>query len=160
MDDELRGVKGWLLAFVIIIALVSPGLLALGVWRELDTDAAAELDNIPIFASIRTLTWATVAFAAVVGWFVAWRLVAIHNWTSVRLAIAGIWLGSVGTIVIHYIGATWLTGVSGDLFIATPEPQVFIRPFAFGLVWTAYLLKSERVANTYRGVEEDVQVFE
>src|SRR5205085_887296 len=100
MDDDLRGVKGWLLTFVIIIALVSPGLSALETWRELHSGATAEFSNIPIFASIRILAWGTVAFAALVGWFVAWRLVAIHNWTSVRLAIGGIWLGSLGTNVI------------------------------------------------------------
>ena len=70
MDDDLRGVKGWLLTFVIIIALVSPGLSALETWRELHSGATAEFSNIPIFASIRILAWGTVAFAALVGWFV------------------------------------------------------------------------------------------
>jgi len=160
MDDDLRGVKGWLLTFVIIIALVSPGLSALETWRELHSGATAEFSNIPIFASIRILAWGTVAFAALVGWFVAWRLVAIHNWTSVRLAIGGIWLGSLGTNVIFYVGATWFIGISGDLLLVTAEPQEFVRPFIFGLIWTSYLLKSERVQNTYRGGEEQAEVFE
>ena len=161
MDDELRGVKGWLLTFVIIMAVVSPGWAAIRTYTDLYTGDAAYLGDLPTFAAIRTLAWATVGFAALVGWFVAWRLVAIHNWMSVRLAIAGIWLGSVGTLVIQYFGATWFIGLSGDLLLAVAEPQDFIRPFIFGIVWTSYLLKSERVANTYReSTQEQAGVFE
>ena len=43
MDDELRGVKGWLLAFVIIIAVVSPAWGAITIYRELYTGQAAYL---------------------------------------------------------------------------------------------------------------------
>ncbi len=160
MDDELRGVKGWLLTFVIIMAVVSPGWAAVRTYVELYTGDAAFYGDTPIFSSLRTLAWATVGFAAVVGWFVAWRLVAIHNWMSVRIAIAGIWLASVGTIAIQYFGATTFVGIPGDLLLSVAQPQDFIRPFIFGIVWTAYLLKSERVENTYRGGVEQAEVFE
>jgi hypothetical protein len=160
MDGELRGVKGWLLTFVIIIAVVSPGYAAIRTYTDLYTGAMAGLGDVPIIASIRNLSWATVAFAALVGWFVAWRLLAVHNWMSVRLAIAGIWLGSVGTIVLQYVGATWFLGIPGDMLLSSAEPQEYIRPFIFGIVWTAYLLKSERVANTYRNPDEQAEVFE
>jgi hypothetical protein len=36
-----------------------------------------------------------------------------------------------------------------------------IRPFGFAIIWTSYLLKSERVANTYREAGgEQAEVFE
>lgn len=160
MDDELKGVKGWLLTFVIIIAIVSPGWAAIRTYSDLHTGAADYLGDSPLFTSIRTLAWATVAFACLVGWFVAWRLLSIFNWTSVRIAIAGIWLSSVGTLVIQYFGAVWFVGIPGDLLFSTAQPQDFIRPLIFAIVWTSYLLKSERVANTYRDPGEQAEVFE
>ena len=159
MDDELKGVQGWLLAFVIIIALVSPGWAAVQTYIELHTGLAVYADN-PVLNSLRTVAWATVAFAFLVGWFVAYRLLAVHNWTSVHIAIAGIWLGSVGTLVFQYLGAVYVVGVPSDLLLSSAEPKDFIRPIIFGAVWTAYLLKSERVANTYRDPGEQAEVFE
>lgn len=160
MDHEPRGVKGWLAAFVVIIALISPGWAAVQVYRALHGENALLFDSVPEFSMLRTLAWSEVAFALIVGWFVAYRLLAVHNWTSVRIAIAGIWLSSVGTLAIEYAAVSWFLGLSPDLLLSAAGPQNFIRPFIFGLVWTAYLLKSERVANTYRGVEEEVEVFE
>src|SRR5687768_6651473 len=103
MDDELRGVKGWLLTYVIIMAVVSPLVSALMVYRELYTGEAAMLINVPVFDSLRTAAWTMVAFDAMIGWFVAWRLVTVHNWLSVQLAIAAMWFaavaGTIGSIV-------------------------------------------------------------
>lgn len=160
MDDELRGVKGWLLAFVIIIAVVSPGVSAVMVYRELYTGDAVFMADAPIFVTLRNLAWATVAFAAIVGWFVAYRLLAVHNWTSVRIAIAGIWLASVGTLVLEYFAITWLLDLPPEALAGQLGPQELIRPFIFGLIWTSYLLKSQRVENTYRGGGEQAEVFE
>jgi hypothetical protein len=160
MDDELRGVKGWLAAFVVIIAAVSPGWAAIQIYNGLYTGNAALLGDVPFIAALRTVGWSTVGFAALVGWFVAYRLLAVHNWTSVRIAVVGVWLASVGTIVLQYVGITYYVGLPADAFLLDAGPRDFIRPFIFGIVWTAYLLKSERVRNTYRGVEEDVEVFE
>ena len=160
MDDEVRGVKGWLLTFVIIMAVISPGWAAVQVYRGLYTGDAALMTGVPIFDSLRTVAWVTVGFAALVGWFVAWRMLAVHNWTSVRIAIAGIWLASVGTIALQYVGMTWFVGLPADMILLDTGPQDFIRPFIFGLIWTTYLLKSERVANTYRNPDEQAEVFE
>ncbi len=160
MDDELRGVQGWLLVFVIIIALVSPGWGAIQVYAELYTGQAAFLADEPLFASLRNVAWAMVAFTFLIGWFVAWRLLAVHNWTSVQIAIAGIWLSSVGSLVLEYVAVTWILGLPADALAGQLQPQDIIRPFVFGLIWTTYLLKSQRVENTYRGGEEQADVFE
>ena len=160
MDDELRGVKGWLLTFVIIIALVSPAWGAITIYRELYTGEAASLPETPMVSQIRTFFWATIAVRAAIGWFVAYRLVSIHNWLSVQIAIGGIWLVAVGGAIVEYAGLSYLTGLSFGDVMAETGPRGIIQPLGFGLIWTAYLLKSERVKNTYRGVEDDVEVFE
>ena len=160
MNGELRGVAGWLLVFVIIMAVISPLISAVMVYRELYTGEAAMLDGIPMFESLRTAGWAMVAFDALIGWFVAWRLVAIHNWLSVQLAIAAIWFAAVAGTVGTILALTAITGASAGDVLAASGPWEHIRPFIFCLIWTSYLLKSERVANTYRNPEEQAEVFE
>ena len=161
MDDELRGVKGWLLTFVIIMAVISPVVSVIMVYVELYTGEAAFLPDIPQVSQLRLFTWALVAVDAAIGWFAVYRLLAIHNWLSVQITIACVWIGSVGLMIIGLFGVTTITGATvGDLMAQGSGPGAIIQPFIFGLIWTAYLLKSERVKNTYRGVEDDVEVFE
>jgi hypothetical protein len=160
MDDELRGVKGWLLTFVIIIAVVSPVVSAIQVYHYLYNGPFAYGDGIPVVETVRTFEWALVGISALICWFAAWRLLAIFNWNSVKIAIACIWIVSVGGMIAEFAGLTMILGVDlGELLGATGAGAV-IRPFIFGLIWTSYLLKSERVANTYRGNEEQAEVFE
>lgn len=160
MDDELRGVKGWLLAFVIIIAIVSPAWGAISVYRELYTGPAAYLPDVPMVQQVKTFFWATIAVRVAIGWFAAYRLLAVHNWLSVQLAIACIWLVGVGGAIVEYAGLTYLTGLSFGDVMAEAGPRGIIQPIGFCLIWTAYLLKSQRVENTYRGGEEQADVFE
>jgi len=160
MDDELKGVKGWLLVFVLIMAVISPGWGAIQAYSALHTGNAVFLAEEPLFVSLRNVTWGVVAFTFVIGWIVAWRLLAIHNWTSVRIAIAGIWLSSVGSVILAYALITWVLGLPADALAGEVGVPQFIRPFIFGLIWTSYLLKSERVANTYRDPGEQAEVFE
>jgi hypothetical protein len=159
--DDLRGVKGWLLTFVIIMAVISPVASVIMVYVELYTGQAAYLPDIPQVAQLRMFTWALVAVDAVIGWFAVYRLLAIRNWLSVQITIACVWIGSVGIMIVGLFGVTAITGASvGDLMAEGAGPRTIIQPFGFALIWTAYLLKSERVKNTYRGVEEEVEVFE
>jgi hypothetical protein len=161
MDGELRGVKGWLLTFVIIMAVISPVWSAIRVYQEFYTGEAVYLPDVPMVSSIKSFTWAVVAADAVIGWIAAWRLVAVHNWRSVQIAIACIWLGSVGLAIVGYVGLTMITGLSFGDVLAESGPRGIIQPIGFGLIWTAYLLKSERVANTYRGgADEQAVIFE
>jgi hypothetical protein len=160
MDHELRGVKGWLLTYVIIMAVVSPLISAAMVYRELYTGQAAMLEGVPMFDSLKTAAWAMVAFDALIGWFVAWRLVSIHNWLSVQLAIAAMWFAAVAGTIGSILFLTSITGASVGDVIAASGPWEHIRPFIFCLIWTSYLLKSQRVENTYRGGGEQAGVFE
>ena len=160
MDDELRGVKGWLLTFVIIMAVVSPAWSIIQVYRELYSGQAAYLPDVPLVTQMKTFVWILVALDAAIGWLAAYRLVAIHNWLSVQIAIACVWIGSLGLRIVEYVGTTWITGVPFGDVLAETGPAPLIQPFIFGLIWTSYLLKSERVANTYRGSKEQAEIFE
>jgi hypothetical protein len=160
MDDELRGVKGWLLTFVIIMGVISPAWSIFNVYRELYTGQMALMPDVPLVRQIRTFAWILVAVDAAICWLAVYRLVAVHNWLSVQIAIGCIWVGSVGMRIVEYVGVTQLTGLSFGDAIAAAGAQTVIQPVIFSLIWTAYLLKSQRVANTYRGGGEQAEVFE
>jgi hypothetical protein len=160
MDDELRGVKGWLLTFVIIMAVISPLWSIFQVYRELYAGGMASLPDIPLVTQMKTFVWTLIAVDTAIGWFAAYRLVIVQNWRSVQIAIGCIWVGSLGLRIVEYVGTTWITGLSFGDVVAGTGPGPLIQPFIFGLIWTSYLLKSERVQNTYRGGEEQAEVFE
>lgn len=160
MDDELRGVKGWLLTFVIILGLVSPAWSAFRVYQEFHTGAGAALGDIPLFVQLKTYVWITIAVRAVIGWIAVYRLLTVFNWRSVQIAIGAVWLISVGGAIAQYAGLTWITGLQFSDVMAEVGPRGILTPLGFALIWTAYLLKSERVANTYRDPGEQADVFE
>lgn len=159
-EGEVRGVGGWLVFFILVMAVISPLVSIVQVYRELYGAPFAGLDDDPLLSTSRIFAWALVAVTAAIGWFVAWRMIGIHNWTSVKLAIAGIWIVGVGGMVAEYVGVTYISGIPLDALLAETGPRGVIQPFVFGLIWTSYLLKSERVANTYRGVEQQAEIFE
>ncbi len=160
MDDELKGVKGWLLTFVIIIAVVSPLAVLALLMRDLYGDPLVRAAYGDLWSSIESFEWGHAILTILAGWFIAWRLVMVHNWLSVKIAIAGIWLIAVGGVLTELLGVALITGVSfGDLLGASAGPGLF-RPLVFCGIWTAYLLKSERVANTYRDPGQQAEVFE
>jgi hypothetical protein len=159
-DGELRGVGGWLLFFIVIMAVISPVYAVVQVLRELYGAPFAGLDQDPLVSATRTFAWALIAVSTAICWFVAYRLISVHNWASVKLAIAGIWIVGVGGMVAEYAGVVLITGVPLGALLAETGPRGVIQPVVFGLIWTSYLLKSERVANTYRGAQEQAEVFE
>lgn len=160
MDGELRGVGGWLLTFVIIMAVISPAVSALMVYVELYTGDAALLSDMPEITQLKLFTWTLFAVDAAIGWFAAYRLVVIHNWRSVQIAIACIWIGSVGLLIVGFVGVMQITGLPMGEVLAANGPRGIVQPLIFSLIWTSYLLKSVRVANTYRGDEEQAEIFE
>jgi len=153
-------VGDWLLLFILIVAVISPVYAVVQVSRELYGAQFAGLDQNPLVETMRTFAWALIAVSAAICWFIAYRLISIHNWTSVKLAIAGIWIAGVGGMVVEYAGVVLITGVPLGALLAETGPVGVIQPFVFGLIWTSYLLKSDRVANTYRGAQEQAEVFE
>lgn len=160
MDDELRGVKGWLLTFVIIISVVSPAYAVYQISSSLYGGPFDAVGDTPLLQSLRTFEWTLAGVTTLICWFIAFRLIAVHNWTSVRIAIVGIWVAGVGSAIVEFTGVTMITGVDFGQIVAATGPRAIIQPIIFGLIWTSYLLKSERVQNTYRGADEQAEVFE
>lgn len=159
-DGELRGVGGWLVVFIVILTIISPGYGIYQVYSSLYEGPMGAAGDMPIVQTLRTFEWSLVGATTLLCWFIAYRLYAVHNWTSVKIAIGGIWIASLGGAIAEYAGISSITGVGVGDIIAETGPRGILQPFVFGLIWTSYLLKSQRVENTYRGGEEQADVFE
>ena len=127
------GMGGWLAVFVVTlglnaaVSLVVVGLLADDLLKATGPMADPRMHRYLIAAAALGL-WRSAGYA-----FLVWRLIGSRSRWTPRLAIAGIWLIGPGLWLAE--GATL--------------SRAAIGPFVYAAVWTAYLLRSDRVASTY-----------
>jgi hypothetical protein len=157
-DRYLRGVGGWLAFLVIVLAVLTP-LRVLVSTLQLYGDpeiAAAFGSRWALIQAIEIgLSVATVLFS----WYLAWRLNAVEVWRTVQIVIAGLWILSLGTLALEVLAVSLIGGLPLGAMVEATMFEV-VRGFVFAGIWTAYLLKSRRVANTYADRQEDVaEVF-
>jgi hypothetical protein len=76
-------------------------------------------------------------------------MVRLRNWRSVTLTIAGVWIMGPAEIGVDMLVAVTLLG-SEPGRIAGAEAGALARALMYSAIWTACLLRSKRVANTYR----------
>lgn len=148
---DLVGVHGWLFFFVIVLMVFSPLMLISGIFNELQLaekqvpEAIAE----EYWRNYKIRVW-SVAGAAI-GLMVAagYRLMTVHNASSVTFAIAALWLcGPVLTLIMILIPATAGAQIS-DIFASEQTATLLSGSFVSPIIWTIYLKTSRRVRNTY-----------
>jgi hypothetical protein len=107
---------------------------------------------------VQGLGWGLTALSVLGAWFLVWRLMKVESWQTVRIVIAGIWILGLGISALDILLAAWFSGFR-IIDVAAATAQDLIRSLIFAVVWTAYFLRSERVANTYlrEPDEEDLQ---
>lgn len=157
-DSDLRGIGGWLAFLIIVLAVFSPIGIAVSV---------AQIYNDPAIAAAFGERWGLMQsveiFLAVLDiagfWFVARRLNSVHVWQSVRIAIAGLWILGLGIMMIEFLAVAAIGRIPLGTMLEGGAIEI-ARSIVFAGIWSAYLLKSRRVANTYGDREEDVaEVF-
>ena len=157
-DDQLRGGGGWLALLVIILAVFTPLRVAIDMFAIYsDPTIAAAFGSAWPAAQAFELTLAAVNVAGAL--YMAWRLNSVHEPKTVRIVIAGLWLLAVGLAVVEILAVSVLSGVSFGVILAGTGADL-VRGVVFATIWTAYLLRSRRVANTYAAPDEEVsEVF-
>lgn len=149
---ELRGVSGWL-AFLVVSLLVLTPLF--GTARTYGAIASTEqlypqLVGTAIWSQIKTATWLFFAAQAGLLFSAGWRLAYRFVPGSVRYAIAMLWIAgpTLTLLSLVVIGA-----ISGANVFAQPEGGQALGGVFGGIIsaglWTAYLIRSRRVRNTY-----------
>jgi hypothetical protein len=145
MDGTPKDVRGWLLVFV-ILQLLSIAIFTLlpiiGSVRILEQSVALVGSGWRAFIYI-VMGWESLKLLGVAS--LVWLMVRDRRWRTVRLNIAGLWL----------FGPVWRLAIDGVAWavFAFDGYNIFwhyVGPVLYCSLWTAYLLTSERVANTYR----------
>jgi len=149
----LRGIGGWLAFFILTLTVFGPiGSV---------TQTMSDLYGNPAIADFYGANWGllqaielTVMAATIAAsLFMGWRLYAVHNWQSVRIAIAGMWIAPLVGMLIDAAAVALVAGLPLGPLLSQLGGELF-RPAVYAAIWTAYLLRSERVANTYERYPE------
>ena len=147
-DRELVGVGGWLAFFVVVIGILSPLRIVIEM-VILQRDPEMPLVFGDSWPMINGLEWALSAFQLALCFFMAWRLLKMHEPQTVRLVIAGLWIIGPGVMLVEFLLIGALTDLPvGELLAAGGGVEV-VRSIVFATVWTAFFRMSKRVANTY-----------
>ncbi|MDB5719855.1 MAG: hypothetical protein JWP15_473 [Alphaproteobacteria bacterium] len=155
-DKQLVGVGGWLALFAFGTGVIAPLRVARDLTGLMEGDnqaAAAQFGALWTF--LLAAEWVISLLTIATCWFMVWRLYNLERWSTVRIVIAGIWSIGLGRSLIEI----WLWSLVLDTSVIVEElgPIVGLG-VAYGLIWTAYFLRSRRVANTYRRDVGDEQV--
>jgi len=146
-DNELRGIGGWLAFFLVTLGIVTP-LTSLFSVGALAADPAAAAGYGENWNTLLAFEWAMAGLTAAAAWIAVWHFFKVKQRRTVRIAVLVLWAMAFIALVAEPIGVAMLAGITyGELFEQTPDG--FIRPVVYSTIWTAYLLKSVRVANTY-----------
>lgn len=154
-DERLRGVAGWLAFLCIIFIVLSPARTLILTWIEL---AKAEretpgLTDLPIWGTIKLYSLAFAVIAAALSIYTGWRLNKVHRPSSVRLAMAMLWV--LGPLLV-LLDTAIASAAFGVPFSMDAEGwRDLLRGIVGATIWTAYLALSRRVKNTYYADEDE-----
>jgi hypothetical protein len=137
MNDEPRGVGGWLTFFLLILGVLTPIFSVFLTWHEISTEPPS---NDPKLGTHNALSWGTLALHVAIYWFIVYRLLAARTWQSVRIAVAGLWLGVLLPTLVYCFGYAALYAVPVGEVFEVPFTQ-YLEGLILNLIWTAYLLK-------------------
>ena len=145
-DEDLRGIGGWLLFFVIVLMLVGPAFAGLSIMTELQAAAAEEPEwatSIDYEDAVMGawFVWGLTTFlAAIAGLLLIFRRKPSSVWAAISILwIIGPILNSLMLLDVYSVGES----ITAELWVSMVQSLI---PAG---IWTAYLLLSDRVANTY-----------
>jgi hypothetical protein len=164
---HLKGIGGWLLLLVLAIGVVSPLVAAIRLVVAFTDSPLLAMLGARRFQLLMVLQSMICALSVLACWYPVARLIFVRRWSSVRVAIACLWLATPLLLAVQ-VGLTtlmrWGTfrGMLTYALSGTSLPLWAVT----AIVWTAYLLRSKRVARTYArpgfaaaSAEETARVF-
>lgn len=151
-EPELHGVGGWLFFLALSLTVLGP-LLTLSLTGSQVVQLEAQYPD-----AVGSPEW---SFMLLYSWGFALTYCAISIFAGYRL-----FSHLVSQTIPIVIGCLWAAGpLLGliDLVVSQGDAQAaaeFVRSIISVSIWTAYLLKSRRVRNTYRSSPVDQSVVE
>lgn len=148
MDNELRGVRGWLALLAIVLFVIRPLLLFFSTLGELSAaeSANAALAGMPSWGNAKAFSWAFVALQILCSAVGGWLLMKRFKASTVSIVIGLLWVCGP---ILSLVGSAVVAAALGLGFSSLITPSELAKDFTFATVWTAYLKLSTRVRNTY-----------
>ena len=148
-NNDLKGIYGWLLFFVIILGVTAISLPA-QVYSEyskvfLDYPELRAHDEFQIAYQFElAIAWLQSAIFLYLIYILKTKKIA----GTIKTVITGIWIAGLGCGALN-IALIMIFTPNLFPFIVQSIPAFIISPIVFGTVWTLYFKKSRRVKNTY-----------
>ena len=142
------GIAGWLGLLWVSLVFLLPGLAALSAARLYGRPGLILLPD-EIFRSLAIIQWSAAAATAALCWFMAWRLSQRPVWRSVEIAVAGLWVYAMVIKGGQFVGLSIATATPLSAMLESGWTSLAL-PLLFAAGWTAYLLRAQRVARTYK----------
>ncbi len=146
---RLYGVGGWLalLVFSLTVGCLLGMVRGLGTFVEMETKFP-ELLSYGRYEVYKTLCWGLIWILAVANFSAGYALCRIRRWSSVRWTIGVMW-GTAAAMVICILALNaWFVGELSK-GVTLEAIQTGFTSIVLAVLWTAYLLRSWRVENTY-----------
>ena len=148
----LAGVGGWLRFLIILLMIIGPLIWFGNLSNDFyDTERQfpqllddAQWSNYKLVSRLIFVISVAISFSA------GYRLWKIHFSESVRFAILALWLsGPLGNLM-YFVAAVFIFGLQAGAK-GLPDMLSGILGSSIGAgIWTAYLMRSLRVKNTYQ----------
>ncbi|MDX2042845.1 MAG: DUF2569 family protein [Acidobacteriota bacterium] len=150
-EDNLKGVKGWLLVFCIILTVISPVITIFGVvvgWRAASPlfDKVPGLDGLILLDSLLNLGIAGLAI------FVGVRLWSVKPSADKTAKSFLVALPIIRAVMFMIVLFSDVRGLGFAAFMALFQASVF------AMIWHAYLDRSKRVQATFAQVPKQVSI--
>ena len=149
--DGPRGIGGWLALLIVILTILSPLVKIVMLAKEF---SEIEMGN-PLmllmapYVQYKWFCWGMAWIISALSIGVGCLLWKKHEWKTVRMTICFFWvleplaITLLGFYLYMSFGSEVLTELLRDL------PRTLVKFIVWSGIWTAYLLKSKRVRNTY-----------
>lgn len=142
----LAGVRGWLAFFVVTLILSAlTGLIQPLIVKGTTTP---ELTMRPGWTGYLGVLWLLTLVRTGGYTYLAWLLNARQVASTPRTVIAGLWLLALVPSLLDVLAVALLLELA-FMPVLLASLAGMIRPVVYSTLWTAYLLRSRRVANTY-----------
>lgn len=150
IKSDIQGIGGWLLLLIVGLMIIGPlfGLIKISHDIRDAVEKYPQLVGISQWQNFKLATWIIFASSAAISFVAGYRLWKIHSRKSVRFAIIANWLEGPLQNVLYNISAVIIFDTHAGLEQMITK-RVIISCIGAG-TWTAYLLLSDRVKNTYK----------
>lgn len=145
-----EGVGGWLVFFLVTLGIFTPlGLIVGTAATFADPTVAAAYGS--IYGTLVAAEWAFVAFVVALCWIACFMFLRVFRPVTKWVGIGILWTIALASVLGEPVLVSAIAGIDLQLILQEMGAQL-IRPFFYAGIWTAYLLISKRVANTYSGI--------